>query len=253
MQPNSPPSWPWLARLRFRLAAAAPSSSRAEPDRDPLAPPKVWGWGMASILICCFGLMWEATSNNSPISRALIDAYAGLSGENRERMLAGIRRRWTAITITENDIDVVTRTAIGEAATQPVEGKIAVIHVILNRARLNEPWYGGNNLADVSMHKARVLRSRGWVTVYQFEPWMHSHRRTYLWGLSKQSALYQEMRRLVTGCLNGTYPDPTDGATHFLNPDIVRARTGGSLPGWAQGEGRRIGDHVFFKHRQAAL
>ena len=232
-----------------------PSPSRAlqQDDRDPLAPPKVWGWGMACVLLCCFGAMWEAMDERSPISRAIVDVYAGLSGENREKLMAGIRRQWTAITITERDIDVVVRTAIGEAATQPIEGKIAVIHVILNRARLNEPWYGGNNLADVSMHRARVRRPRGWVTVYQFEPWMHSHRRIYLWGIGKESAMYQNMRKLVVGSLDGTYPDPTDGATHFLNPDIVRARTGGSLPGWARGEGRRIGDHVFYKHRQAAL
>lgn len=245
--------WSWRSLL-WRRAPTAPSSPPL--SSDPLAPPKVWGWGMAMVAICCMGLIVETMNEgeeSGPITRMIVEAYAGLSGTSQETLMARLRRQWIAITITENDIDVVTRTVIGEAATQSVEGKIAVVHVILNRARLNSPWYGGNNLADVSLHRARVLRTRGWVTIYQFEPWMHSHRRTYLWGLSKQSALYKEMRKLVMGCINGRHPDPTDGATHFLNPDIVRARTGGSLPGWARGEGRRIGDHVFFRHQEAAL
>ena len=41
-------------------------------------------------------------------------------------------------------------------------------------------------------------------------------------------------------------PDPTAGATHFLNPTIVRKRRGGSLPEWARGEGQPIGQHTFY-------
>ena len=44
---------------------------------------------------------------------------------------------------------------------------------------------------------------------------------------------------------SGQTPNPTSGATHFLNPVIVRERRGGSLP-WARGEGRPIGRHTFY-------
>ena len=46
--------------------------------------------------------------------------------------------------------------------------------------------------------------------------------------------------------LTGEMPDPTAGATHFLNPTIVRQRRGGSLPSWARGEGQPIGKHTFY-------
>jgi hypothetical protein len=52
--------------------------------------------------------------------------------------------------------------------------------------------------------------------------------------------------------VQGDTPDPTNGATHFLNPEIVRARRGGTLPGWAQGSGQRIGDHVFYGGKKVA-
>jgi hypothetical protein len=50
----------------------------------------------------------------------------------------------------------------------------------------------------------------------------------------------------VDAVLNGATPDPTAGATHFLNPEIVRGRRGGSLPAWARGEGQPIGNHTFY-------
>jgi hypothetical protein len=46
--------------------------------------------------------------------------------------------------------------------------------------------------------------------------------------------------------LLGQVPDPTAGATHFLNPTVVRKRRGGSLPSWARGEGLPIGRHIFY-------
>lgn len=155
------------------------------------------------------------------------------------------------LSISEHDLDVMVRTIIGEAANEPDVGKIAVCHVILNRARTNTPWYGGNNVADVARHKAYVRRPSGMRLVWQFEPWMT--RRKYLWGIQKHSTLYQSVKKLTVGCINGTYTDPTDGATHFLEPAIVRSRRGGTLPAWASGEGRRIGRHVFYKPYGEAL
>ena len=51
----------------------------------------------------------------------------------------------------------------------------------------------------------------------------------------------------------GQVPDPTGGATHFLNPTIVRERRGGSLPSWAQGEGQPIGNHTFYRPDEGVM
>lgn len=178
----------------------------------------------------------------------------GLCAEVSRRVIVGIGDpTWSSITITNNDIDVMVRTVIGEAADEPDEGKAAVAWVILNRARMNMPHYGGNNVADVALHKASVMRPSGKRIVWQFEPWMHTKIRGYLWAIPKSSNKYQHVLSIVRGCVSGEIPDPTGGATHFLNPDIVKSRTGGSLPSWASGEQKRIGTHVFYKHAREAL
>lgn len=149
--------------------------------------------------------------------------------------------------VSKYDVDVMVRTVIGEAAREPDTGKIAVTWVILNRAVNNKSWYGGSNVADVALRKStRALSGGRRITTWQFEPWMHSHTKSYLWSISEESPLYKHVHALVLGCLVGVHADPTNGATHFLNPVVLRAR-GVALPGWAKGEGRRIGNHVFFQ------
>ena len=48
-------------------------------------------------------------------------------------------------------------------------------------------------------------------------------------------------------------PDPTAGATHFLNPAVVRQRRGGSLPSWERSEGQPIGRHAFYKPNERSF
>src|SRR5690349_21314372 len=57
---------------------------------------------------------------------------------------------------------------------------------------------------------------------------------------------YKKAARIADAVLEGDVPDPTAGATHFLNATIVRQRRGGSLPLWARGEGLVIGKHTFY-------
>lgn len=150
------------------------------------------------------------------------------------------------LNISEMDIDIMVRTVIGEAAREPEEGKIAVTWVILTRAMQNVRWYGGNSVTGVALHQSTRVREDGRkITTWQFEPWMS--RRAYLWNISRYSKQYKDVRELVIGCINGTHKDPTDGATHFLEPNVVIKRSG-KLPAWASGKGHRIGNHVFFKH-----
>jgi hypothetical protein len=64
--------------------------------------------------------------------------------------------------------------------------------------------------------------------------------------LSSDDPRYQNAAQIADAVLTGQIPDPTAGATHFLNPTIVRKRRGGSLPEWARGEGQPIGRHTFY-------
>jgi Cell Wall Hydrolase len=125
--------------------------------------------------------------------------------------------------------DYLIRTIAFEASGESEEGKAAVAHVILNRKRTGR-W--GDSVKAVVTHP------------WQFEPWMTKRRE--IEQLSRTDPRYQSAERIVNAVLNGATPDPTAGATHFLNPEIVRGRLGGSLPAWARGEGQPIGKHTFY-------
>jgi spore germination cell wall hydrolase CwlJ-like protein len=139
----------------------------------------------------------------------------------------GSDRKLPIYTLEERDY--LIRTVVFEAGSESDEGKAAVVHVILNRIK-SDRW------ADTI---------KGVVTApWQFEPWMT--RRKEIKALSANDPRYQDAARIADAVLSGDVPDPTEGATHFLNPDIVRKRRGGSLPAWARNGGQSIGRHTFY-------
>lgn len=156
---------------------------------------------------------------------AVLPAMNGLPVTNP--LLLGLRQAVAKDDPEERDY--LIRTVAYEAGSEADEGKVAVAHVILNRKRTGR-W--GDTVKDVVMHP------------WQFEPWMTKRRE--MERLSRADPLYQSAARIVDAVLAGEKPDPTSGATHFLNPQIVRARRGGSLPGWAKGSGQPIGNHTFY-------
>jgi spore germination cell wall hydrolase CwlJ-like protein len=101
--------------------------------------------------------------------------------------------------------------------------------VILNRAKSGRL---DDSIMDVVTHP------------WQFEPWMT--RRDEMEKLSPADPRYRNAAQIADAVLSGQMPDPTAGATHFLNPMVVRKRRGGSLPSWARDEGQPIGRHTFF-------
>jgi spore germination cell wall hydrolase CwlJ-like protein len=125
--------------------------------------------------------------------------------------------------------DYLIRTIAFEAADEPEFGQVAVAYVVLNRKNSGR-W--GDNIKAVVTHPG------------QFEPWMT--RRKEIETLSQDDPRYRRAAIIADAVLSGRTPDPTAGATHFLNPTIVRERRGGSLPPWALGEGRPIGRHIFY-------
>ena len=134
-----------------------------------------------------------------------------------------------SLSFDAEDRDYIIRTIAFEAAEEPDEGKAAVAHVILNRKRIGV-W--GDSIKEVVTHP------------WQFEPWMT--KKGQIKNLSREDPRYRDAARITDAVLAGAMPDPTAGATHFLNPTIVRKRRGGSLPNWASGEGQPIGQHVFY-------
>ena len=71
-------------------------------------------------------------------------------------------------------------------------------------------------------------------------------RREEMKKLSLDDPRYRNAAQIADAVLTGQMPDPTAGATYFLNPAVVRQRRGGSLPSWAQGGGLSIGRHTFY-------
>ena len=130
-----------------------------------------------------------------------------------------------SFSITPADRDNMIRTVIGEAADQGDLGQGGVAHVIMNRVI-------GSGASPTSVVMAPN----------QFEPWQT--RTGELRAISPASPQYQAAGKVVDGVLSGDIPDPTNGATGFLNPDTVVARSG-RVPSWAVGDGVKIGDHVF--------
>jgi len=133
-----------------------------------------------------------------------------------------------AIPYDAEDRDYLIRTIAFEASDEAEEGRAAVAYVILNR--MSRGW--GDSIKDVVTQPG------------QFEPWMT--RREEMEKLSQDDPRYRHAAQIADAVLSGETPDPTAGATHFLNPTIVRERRGGELPSWAHGEGLPIGNHTFY-------
>ena len=128
-----------------------------------------------------------------------------------------------------DDRDYLIRTIAFEASGEPQMAQIAVAFVVLNRKKSGR-W--GDNIKAVVTHPG------------QFEPW--TTRQREIEELSLDDPRYQSAAIIADAVLSGQTPDPTAGATHFLNPTIVRERRGGALPAWAAGEGLPIGSHTFY-------
>jgi hypothetical protein len=164
-----------------------------------------------------------------PIPRCLPSAALQATAESADVVLP-ISELGPAIpSYDAEERDYLIRTIVFEASGEPEEGKAAVAFVVLNRERSGR-W--GDNIEEVVTQP------------WQFEPWMT--RRREIEKLSRDDPRYQSAERVADTVLSGQMEDPTAGATHFLNPVIVRQRRGGSLPSWARGEGKPIGRHTFY-------
>lgn len=136
------------------------------------------------------------------------------------------------------DEETVARTVWGEARGEPFNGKIAIAWVIRNRVELDlhgdekPDWWGEG-------YEAVCLKP------WQFSCWnANDPNREKLLAVTDADAMYRDSLDAARLVIAGKVDDPTGGATHYLNPDIV------ATPRWALAatETVRIGRHLFFKN-----
>lgn len=128
---------------------------------------------------------------------------------------------------TAFDIDILARTIYGEARGASFEGKIAVAHVVLNRARKGGWW--GDTIASV------CLRSS------QFSCWnLNDPNRKKIESIQMGDKVFQECEFAALGAILGHYPDPTSNSCHYHTSSVH--------PKWATGHTSvgHIGNHIFY-------
>lgn len=99
------------------------------------------------------------------------------------------------------DYRTLKDTIYAEARGEPREGQIAVAHVILNRARANRSYWGGNSISGVCRQP------------WQFECW---NGRDHI--EINEPAAYSSIDEWLPQVMNGQIGDPTHGADHYNNP-----------------------------------
>jgi spore germination cell wall hydrolase CwlJ-like protein len=127
------------------------------------------------------------------------------------------------------DLEIMSRTIYGEARGESREGKIAVGWVILNRFKAKR-WYSADTIAGTCMKKL------------QFSCWNKN-------DPMRPRLLAADVEKLANcieaavAVLAGKEPDPTGGATFYLNPAVLP-----TLPKWALKKPpiKIIGAHHFF-------
>jgi len=138
------------------------------------------------------------------------------------------------MTDNEKDRDVLARTLWGEARGETLAGMVAVAWTIRNRVNDGKPksWWG-EGYAGVCLKP------------YQFSCW-NKNDPNFPFLSGAKSIPVGEMAKAVmvaTAVVDGAYPDPTGGATHYY------ATTMPKPPAWAAKARQtlKLGHHVFFK------
>ena len=133
-----------------------------------------------------------------------------------------------------HDIDILARTVWGEARGEGLGGMIAVAWAVLNRATIAAQQVR-KQFGDGSIAAACLVP-------LQFSCWNASDPNLpYLKLQTLDAPPFQLAYLAALSAITGNVPDPTQGATHYFNPDKVE-------PEWAEGKPYvSIGHHRFLK------
>ncbi len=124
-----------------------------------------------------------------------------------------------------SDAEIVAACLIGEAASEGVQGMVAVMNVVSNRAHKND-----FKTVVLARKQFSVFNGRSIVDV------VHK---------SKQNPLWPAALMIVDNAKSGHLQDITAGATHYYAPKAM----GGRTPSWANEMEKTmvLGNHVFLK------
>ena len=127
----------------------------------------------------------------------------------------------------DNTLDVLAATLYAEARGEPDEGKIWVLWVIRNRARMNKKYWGGSKIKDVCLHP------------YQFECW---NKRDEI--VINDLSAFKKCQAIVEQVMNSN-EDPTDGCDHYINPSVA------GYPSWTKNCDpiKKIKNHQFYRSK----
>ena len=134
--------------------------------------------------------------------------------------------------------ELLTRLIVAEAGIEDTKGRIAVANVVMNRLSSPLSYLSGgkDNKKSIS-------------NVIQYPNAFESYTNNNMFNeefVDTKSDVYKEARVIAKKAISGELPDVTDGATHFLNPDVVLNKEG-KLPSWYYNLEKKmtIGNHEF--------
>lgn len=132
-------------------------------------------------------------------------------------------------------IDIVARTAWGEARGEGILGMQAVMNTFANRAA--RPAWWGRDLAGVCL----CMNTKG---VHQYSCWNKSDsNRAQLLAVTDEDPQFKTALSLARELVNGSLPDLTKGADSYYDARSMEA------PRWAKARFYRckIGHHAFYR------
>lgn len=123
---------------------------------------------------------------------------------------------------TLSDHNIMALMLTKEAASEPAAGKIACGHTVLNRIALGYAHYGDRTISGTILQPWQYSCFNGDVTISYDDECVF-------------------LARLI---LSDLTKDPTGGATHYFNPDLVK-----TTPKSYKGNRfeKRIGRHIFYR------
>lgn len=159
----------------------------------------------------------------------------------------------TGLALREVDRLTLAATLMGEARGEPLEGKIAVAWVVRNRM-MRSIWWGIFTEADrakLSIDPPRYSAQAVCRKPWQFSCWNTNDPsyRVCLKFLAPENlqdnlknSQFKECLYAVDQVMAGRVPDPTFGATHYINPKIANPKWDDEATVTAN-----IGQHRFYK------
>lgn len=130
------------------------------------------------------------------------------------------------------EVACLSQAVHGEAGNQPMEGKIAVAYVIINRAKSDR--FPSDNVCG-------VIRQKG-----QFDFLKHIHQIHE--DKPEELKQMEDSIKASVIALNGDANDPTHGSLYFINPKTADRSWLNNLKFIT-----RIGDHAFYKPRRSDM